>query len=405
MALPAKNLQEDIAPSETRQEAPLAPETRTESPVEKALERGPENVVSIFRGRAEEEKKALERLGSLEPEEAEAVPEATEKIEAANRKMAQEIAEVEQSALTKVESLLGTPPAPPAEAVKIAPVVAVGEAPKTETLPAEAVKTAPIKTVGEQAPAAPEATAVKVMPTIKVGETAPEQTVEKSEEALEAEEQLQFAEEVMKENAEALASFCEEHHVPFDAKRMKIQDASRLTKTERFYLQTLMGKHEAGLASKRHAEKLQEAYAFSENDPRRAALLQEAETLAKQAALKEKAAMVMQQNYLNLPEIAALVGGSGTGGSAGGADFEAQPSPFGPGEPRGPETPSTGGMGGLYDGGGAPGSGLTEVKAYKSQAEKVDKPKPSLIDRFVKGNVGKIKDWFGQFGPEEKGRE
>ncbi len=398
MALPAQALPEEQAPQERREALPI-PETRIESPVEQAAGEGREKVISIFKGRAQEEKQALERLGVLETQEAESVPEATGKIEAANQKMSQEIAAAEQTALMRVEGLLGVPPVP---ANDVTP-----ETVQAQSEVAQAVEMQPIIAVGEQV-SATEAKAVETRPVIAVGEVAStaETAVEKSEEVLEAEEQRDVAAEVIKENYEALSGFAKEHGLTFDVTTAQVPEVqlAKLTQSERMYVQVLMGKHAAGRSSMLHAEKLLQASEFPQGDPKRLELMREAESLAADAALKETAAQAMQQNYLNLPEIAALAGGGGTGGSVGGADFEAQRSPFG-GEPEGPNIPS-GGAGGLYDGGGgAPGHGVAEIKSYKTPDAKADKPKPSLVDRFVKGNVGKIKDWFGQFGPEEKGRE
>lgn len=391
MALPAQQLAEEQAPQETRQEAISAPETREESPVDKALEQGSEKVVGIFQGRAQEERAALTRLGLLEPQEAEAMPEAAERIEVVNQETAKKIEAAKLTALTRVEGLLGVPPAPAndvtQETAQAQPPIAVNEMPEMK-----AVEVRSVIAVGEAAPKTEAPVeAVKVMPTIKVGEPTPEVVVKKSEEMLEAEEQLEVADEVMRESAEALTSFCEEHHVPFDAKMLKVEDASRLTKPELFYVQTLMGKHAAGLASKKHAEKMLEAYAFSESDPRRAAVLQEAESLAKDAALKEKAALVMQQNYLNLPEISSIVG-QDSGGSLGGSNFEGAESPFGPGEPQGPEEPPKTPMVGssLYGEGGVPGSGLTKIDSYKPETAKKPERKPSFIDRWFRKQASDV---------------
>lgn len=339
---------------------------RAERPIEQALESGsPEKIVSIFQRRAAEEKQARERLGLVEPEEAEAVPEEAARVAEVTEQTHQKIDEVTSTTLMEVQALLGTPPVPTVEAVKVAPIVAVGDvAPKAEVAP-----------------------------------------VEKSEEVLEADEQQGVAAEVIKENYEALSAFAKEHGLSLNEEAFQIaeNDLTRLTKPERQYAQVLMGKHAAGRASMLHAEKLLEAYELPERDPKRIELMEEAETLAGEAALREKGAQVMEQNYMNLPEIMALAaagGGDDTGGSIGGAGFEAQKSPFG-------EKPPVGGSrgGGMYDVGGAPGSGLTEVKAYKTEGAKVEESKPSWVDRFVGGNVGKIKDWFGQFGPDVKGRE
>ncbi len=346
----ARQLQEEQPQAtESVERKPVA--ERVESPVEQALNGGsPEKIVSIFKGRGKEERAALKRLGAVEPQEAEAAPEVAAHIEEANTTATQKIDAAEKTALASIESLLGALPVP---ANDVSPEV------------------------------------VRVMPTIKVGVGSRESeemlAVEKSEETIEAEEQLKVAEEVMKENAEALTSFCEEHNVPIDMKMMKVNDVSRLSQAERFYVQTLMGKHAAGEASNKHAQKLLEAVSLPEGDPQRASLMQEAEKLAADATVIEKGAMAMQQNYMNLPEIMALSAGGGdeTGGSVGGG-FDAQASPFG-GKPKGPEIGGPRG-GGMYDGGGAPGSGLTKIEAYKTPGEKVEKRKPNFIERFVNKN-------------------
>lgn len=373
----ARPLPEEQSPVLETTERKSAPE-RAERPVEKALEGGsPEKIVSIFQGRATEEKQAMERLGLVDPEEAEAVPEAAAKVAEMTEQTRQKIDQVTSTTLMEVQALLGTPPAPANESM---PVAAPAEATAVEAPVIEEVQTAPVAVATE----APKAETVQVMPTIKVGEAAPEQepTPETSPEASEAAEQHEVAEEVMRENAEALTSFCHEHNVPFDGATMKVTDDSKLSRAERFYVQTLMGKYEAGAASKQHAEKLLEASRLPEGDPSRAALEAEAQRLAADAAVKEKAAMVIQQNYMNLPEIIAIAGGGGneSGGSYGGSNFEAQASPFG-------QKPPTGGSrGGMYDVGGAPGSGLTKIEAYKTPAEKVEKRKPNFIERFFNKN-------------------
>lgn len=361
----------------------IATPERVESAVEKTLSGGsPENVARIFRGRADEEKQALARLGELESDETEAVPEEAARVAQLTERTRQKIDQVTSTALDEVRALLGTPPAPANENATAEPETV--EAPRSE--------------------------AVQVMPTVKVGEIAPteqEAPVEKPEEVLETDEQRDVAAEVIKENYEALAGFAHEHGLSLNEEAFQIaeNDLTKLTKPERMYAQVLMGKHAAGRASMLHAEKLLEAYELPEGDPKRIELMKEAQKLANEALVREKGAQVMQQNYMNLPEIMALAGGGGdeTGGGYGGANFEAQASPFG-GKPQGPEVGGSRG-GGMYDVGGAPGTGLTEIKAYKTEGAKVEEPKPSWVDRFVGGNVGKIKDWFGQFGPDGKGRE
>ncbi len=398
----ARNLSEDAPQAVEAVERVSTPE-RVESAVEKALSEGsPDKVVSIFKGRAAEEKQALERLGGLEPNEAEAVPEEATRVTQLTETARQKIDQVTLTALEEVRALLGTPPAPAnenaiatapaplaaAEVVKPMPTVAVGEVPKAEAAPvAETVQIAPTIAVGE----APKAEAIALMPTIKVGEVAPkaveqEVAIEKSEEMLEAEEQLEVAAEVMKENYEALNAFAQEHGLSMNEKAFEIDEKAlaRLTKPERSYAQVLMGKHAAGKASMLHAEKLLEAYELPAGDPNRNALMKEADTLAEEATLREKGAQAMQQNYMNLPEIIALSAGGGgndSGGSYGGANFDAQASPFG----EEPKTPSRGGAA-LYDGGGAPGSGLTNITAYKTSGEKVEKRKPNFIERFFNKN-------------------
>ncbi|MCR4256434.1 MAG: hypothetical protein NUW08_01880 [Candidatus Uhrbacteria bacterium] len=319
---------------------------RAERPVEKALEGGsPEKIVSIFQGRATEEKQAMERLGLVEPEEAEAVPEEATRVAKVTEQTCQKIDQVASSTLMEVQALLGTLPVPTVETVMVAPTVAVGDvAPKAEVAP-----------------------------------------VEKSEEELEADEQRAVAAEVIKENYEALSGFAKEHDLSLNEQAFQIaeQDLLRLTKPERMYAQVLMGKHAAGRGSLLHAEKLIEAYELPEGDPKRTELMEEAQKLANDALVKEKGAQAMQQNYMNLPEIMALagVGGDETGGGYGGANFEAQSSPFG-------EKPPTGGSrgGGMYDVGGAPGSGLTKIEAYKASSAEVKKRKPNFIERFFNKN-------------------
>lgn len=372
----AKKLPEEEPQAVETVEQVSAPE-RVENAVEKALSGGgsPEKVVSIFKGRADEEKQALERLGELEPNEAEAVPEEVARVAELSEQARKKIDQVTLTALEEVRALLGTPPAPANENAVAAP---------SPVAASETVKTMPIVSVGE----APKTEVKPVVETVQIAPTVAEQeiAVEKSEEMIEAEEQLEVAAEVMKEHYEALNAFAKEHGLPMNETAFEIgeKDLVKLTKPERSYAQVLMGKHAAGQASMRHAEKLLEAYELPEGDPNRKALMEEAETLAQEATVREKGAQVMQQNYMNLPEIAALAAGGGgneSGGSYGGTSFDAQASPFG-GEPK---TPSRSGAA-LYDGGGAPGSGLTNVKAYKTGGEKVEKRKPNFIERFFNKN-------------------
>jgi hypothetical protein len=322
---------ESMPESERQEVAPNG-----ENPIDKAKEVG--NVVNIFRGRGEEEEKAIERLGQLDTKETEFAPEIAPRIVEANKDAEQNIEALMGKTLIEVSALLGNPP-PPAN----------------ETVPE------------------PEVTqAVKVEEKLSL-------------EQEDAEEQSGVAGEVMSENAEALQSFCEEHQVPLDVNMMKVEDASKLTKVERLYVQTLIMKYGAGLASKNHAEKLLEAYALPDGDPERVRLLEEAERLSNTAEIREKGAMAMQRNYLDQPEIMALAGSGGneSGGSVGGGNFEAQSSPFG----QEPKKPGIIGAS-MYGEGGVPGNGITKIETTQTTGEKVEQRKPNFIEKFFNKNLG-----------------
>jgi hypothetical protein len=256
---------------------------------------------------------------------------------------------------------------------------------------------------------APKAEAVKAMPVMKVGEvpapvveTATEIQPEKNELA---EKQKAEAEEAMQEDLAALKAYAQEHHLTLDSNTLQIPDQQLqgLMPVERTYIAVLQTKYHAGDASRAHAEALMAVAA--ETDPeKKKELSARAFEAAEVATLKEKAATILNTQYMNLPEIIALAGGgpgNQTGGSFSGEAFS-QPSPFG-GEPKPPQEPPVMASGPLYTGGGASGDGIAKIEAYKTPDAKVPPRKPNFIERFFNRNVRDLT--YGQIDPEKKGRE
>ena len=347
------------------QEAVVSNEVAQESPIEKAIQgENPEKVINIFRGRAQKEKEALGLLGQLNPEELAAAPSEALEVKAANDNASEKISAAESLAIQKVAEVI------PMTQVEVpAPVIAE---------------------------AAPEV-ATEVVHELNAS----------AELVKDAEDQRDIAAELLKEEFEALSAFTKEHGITIDtsdSNNIKVQDSelSKLTKVERSYVYTLVGKHQAGNASMRHAEKLLEAYSVPESDPRRAALMAEAQSLAEEAKLKEVAAHIIQEQYVKLPEIAALVGavgGENTGGSMGGSDFSPADSPYGQG-PKKTESRASAVLG--Y--GGVGGEGLVKIDAYKPpDAGPAVVKKPSLIDRWFRKNVSDLTG--GAVDPTKSSRE
>lgn len=367
----------DESPEELPNRPETAVETKTpENPIEKAFGEGnPEKVVSIFRGRADDERKALNLLTRLEPVELDAAPVEALQVKAANDNADRQITEAEEKALQEV--------------VKVMPIIKVGEVPK----PVEAIIPTSIIKVGEVAPEVAPVETVKMMPIIKVGEV-PNASPELVHDA---EEQRDEEEEKLKEAREALGSFTKEHELIIDTSdpnniKAPEENLTKLSHVERSYVYTIIGRYLAANTALRHAEKLLEAYSVPENDPKRAGLIAEAQSLAEEARLKGVAAQIMQDQYVKLPEIAALAdggGGESTGGSMGGG-FTAVDSPY-VGKP-----PQKGLGAPLYTGGGTPGGGIASIEALKTQGGEV-KREPSWIDKKVRGwfsalTFGWIKD-------------
>lgn len=372
-------------PAEELQSTPeAAVETQKgpENAIDQAMETANvEKVVSIFRGRANQEKQALARLGQMDAEELEASPDASAQVEAANDASYKEIDQAEEQAIQEVVSVM--------EPGIVAAETEVAKEAVTEAAPApvvEAVKAAPVVVV-EDAP-----------PVLEV----------KAERNEMAEQQKIEAEEVMKADLDALKAYAQEHHLTLDAATNSIPEGqlSGLMPVERTYVAVLQAKYRAGEASKAHAETLMAVAA--ETDPtKKKELSQQALALSEDAALKEKAATMMNAQYMSLPEISALFGGGNpTGGSYGGNAFEKPASPIGgkPKEPP-PEAPIYAGQP-LYTGGGTPGDGIAKIEAYKTPDSKVAprKPrKPNFIERWVNRNVKDLT--YDQIDPDKKGRE
>jgi hypothetical protein len=345
-----------------------------ENPIEKALgETNPEKVVSIFKGRASEEKKALELLSRLEPVELDAAPVEALQVKAANDNADRQITEAEEKALQEVGKVM--------PAIIPSPTIKVGEA-------------APEIAAPEIATAEATVEAVKIMPILKVGEV-PNASPEVVHDA---EEQRDEAEDRLVEARQALGGFAKEHDLTVDTTdpnniKVSEKDLTKLSDVERSYVYTIIGRYLSANTSQRHAEKLLEAYSVPESDPKRAMLMAEAQSLGEEARLKGVAAQIMQDQYTKLPEIAALAGGGGgesTGGSMGGGEFHAVDSPYA-GKPPQKFLGAP-----LYTGGGTPAGGVATIDALKTQDAKVTK-EPSWIDKKVRGwfsalTFGWIKD-------------
>lgn len=388
-AVAIPNTAEELQP---KAEAAVESGKSPESALEQALgSEKIENVVSIFRGRANQEKQALARLGEMDAEELESSPDATAQVEAANNASYKQIDQAEEQAIQEIVGVM-EPANEPMEAPE----------PKVVEMQAASV----VEPV-------PVVEAVKVAPTIAV-EEAPKVEV-KAERNEIAEQQKLEAEESMKADLEALQGYAQEHRLTLDAEH-NIPDAQLqgLLPVERTYVAVLQTKYKAAEASKLHAEALMAVAA--ETDPaKKKQLAQEAFALSEDAALKEKAATMMNAQYMNLPEIAAMVGlGNPTGGSYGGNAFEAPPSGPSSGGPEdgggGPPDLRViqGGKGSytsapMYTGGGVSGDGIAKIEAYKTPDAKVTPRKPNFIERFFNRNVKDLT--YGEIDPEKKGRE
>ncbi|MCC6564069.1 hypothetical protein IT087_04215 [Candidatus Uhrbacteria bacterium] len=371
-AVPLQDPSQELLPKQeaaTEAAKPAKVESMVVPRLESMLEKGDVNgVKEMIKGMTKAAAEGMQALQEF-PEETQAalMEAAPEEMKALSEAQAASQAKLEQAEQALLRDL-GTQEA----ANDVMPVEAANEA------PAEVPVAAPVE-------------AVQVMPIMKVGE-APNASPEL---VRDAEEQRDVAAEMLKEEYAALSGFTKEHGLTIDNSNpnninVSNQDLNKLTNVERSYVQVLTGKHMAANASLRHAEKLLEAYSVPEGDPRRVALEAEAKSLEEEAILKEKAAQIMQDQYVKLPEIIALTGGGGdsTGGSYGGHSFEPAASPFG-GEPKPPQEPPKFTAAPLYGGGGVPGEGIAKIEAYKTPDSKVTR-KPSFIDRWFRRNVSDL---------------
>ncbi len=343
---------------------------RLESMLEKGDLNGVKAMIKTLTKDAESGMQALQEF----PEETQAalMEAAPEEMKALSEAQAASHAKLEQAEQALLKDL-GTQEA----ANDVMPMEAANEAPP---MAAEIPEIKPVEMPVE---------AVKVMPTIKVGEV-PNIIPELLHDA---EEQRDIAAEMLREEFAALDGFTKEHGVAIDNSNpnninVTNQELNKLTNVERSYVQVLTGKHMAANASLRHAEKLLEAYSVPETDPQRAVLMAEAKSLEEEAKLKEIAAQIMQDQYVKMPEIIALMGAGGggdnTGGSYGGNGFEPANSPFGEG-PKQPKHMTAA----LYSGGGVSGEDIAKIEAYKTPDAKVVR-KPSFIDRWFRRNVSDL---------------
>ncbi|MEI7512364.1 MAG: hypothetical protein WCK01_02805 [Candidatus Uhrbacteria bacterium] len=205
--------------------------------------------------------------------------------------------------------------------------------------------------------------------TVVVGEpmaeVAPESEVESESEVEvhneEAQDQRVGAEEVMKENHKAMLSFVdwfnEEHKgtgvvLALDQQKLELpkDQLKLLTDTERMYMAVLNAKYHAGDSAHAHALAMEEV--ANETDPKkRSELAKHAFDLSEITKLKEQVATILNDQYMGLPEITAMLGatnGDSTGSSMGGEGFSSSsessggsggPRGGGPGGPSGPEGP------------------------------------------------------------------
>lgn len=361
-----------------------------------ALESGSKDkVVNLFKKDAQAEVEARKRLGLLETTEKQVSPEIASKIEVANDNSYKQIAEAEDLAIKQVDVALGEPAneAPPT------PVAALVETSKPVEIPEPII--APVVM---EAPK-PMAAVVEVPKPVEAKMVAP---VTKNEMA---EQQKIVAEEVMKEDLDALQSFAEEHGLHMNAETLEIPESEldNLTKTERTYIAVLDAKYRAGKASHDHAEAL--IAVAAETDPaKKKELAAHAFELSEEATVKEKAATILNSEYMALPEIAAMAAGNPTGGSYGGEAFQEQP-PAGGAGPTGPEGPQGPNLTLIQGGKRTSGSeeplyndktyggpaGITIVTPVRAEG-KGEKEKPSGVHGWFLNNFRALGGFFGGGG-------
>jgi hypothetical protein len=380
--------QEHLQAPETGVETGSSPE---KAELGKALEGGADNVISLFKGKAEKEKEALQRLGQLEETDKQFSPEISAKIQAANDTSYAKVDELTNKTVELVKVLSGEE----IPAVTPAPV---------EFTPAEVAKF-------DEAAKQYEAPA-------PVAEEAPETEPEHNEMA---ERQKREAQESMQEDLDALNAFASEHNLHLDADmNVSENELKNLTRTERTYVAVLQAKYRAGHASEAHADALMAVAA--ERDPeKKKALSKQAFDLSETAKVMETAATLMNEQYMALPEIAAIAAGNETGGSVGGNAFHEEMPPAAGAPPEGPQGPNGGGPEGpnlrILQGGAGTRAGadapLYNDKVYGKPAgvvqietmkrDKAEPPeKPRGIHGWVMGNLNALQGFWG--GGDSKDR-
>jgi hypothetical protein len=372
-----QNLSEEQLPAQ--EEAAKAPKTPEKGKLGEALESGDkEKILGIFGKDTAAAEDAIMRLNvsqdDVSPAFLNEVPSAkaiVESVKGAHDHAIKQTKEAESLAIEQVSAAMGetgpvtseATPAPVVEAKVETPIAAVVEAPVAVEVPKPVVVEKPVEA-----------------PVLK-NEMAEQQKME--------------AAASMQEDLEALQSFASEHHLNLDADfNAPAQELDNLTSTEREYVAVLQAKYRAGHASEAHAEAL--IAVAAESDPeKKKALAKTAFELSETSKVMEKAATILNAQYMALPEIAALAAGNPTGGSLGGqVGFDQGP------------------VGGVAARGSAPGrslyseqvrgpsSGIASIKPIKSEggggSSEKPKPKPNAVDRWVRTQFGAIAGIFGR---------
>ncbi len=220
----------------------------------------PDNVRNIFKQDAQKMEEAVKRLGKTESADA-VFPELLKRIEIANDNA---ISEANELVTRMVQEALGS----------VVPEI--------------------IERPVEVAPEAVEQIAIKP----------------------ESEQLKEAAEEVIKENEDALQKFYGEHG----------EDPKKHSEVEQMYVQVLLAKHAEGLALLAYAGALLSGQPEDVIKP-----------LDKDVNEKEAISRVLEMAYLNRPEMKDLSNANETGGSIGSKDFGNEPPASAP--PAGPEGP------------------------------------------------------------------
>lgn len=278
-----------------------------------------ENVAEVINLAEWKARKVKEGINTLSGKEAEqgVNPFSANEFKAANENAIKRTEEAEKTLVGTVSAIMGETTKPPEQAVIESRTVVVGE---------------PV---------------VEAAPESKV-ESEPEVEVHNEE----AQDQRIGAEEVMKENLEAMYSFARDHGLTLNEQTLEIPEAELkiLTPTERTYMAVLNAKYHAGDSAHAHALAL-EAVANEPDPKKRSELAKHAFDLSEITKLKEQVATILNDQYMGLPEITAMLGatnGDSTGSSMGGEGFSSSsessggsggPRGGGPGGPSGPEGP------------------------------------------------------------------